>query len=237
MLLFRGLLFLCLFFLVGSREIKFTSESDDPNAFDDFELSIAGRDYIMSTLKKLFKKKLFLTPDDNDLILKEDILPWKPSDVDRTELKKRRVLRKIVKYFIDSILHGIEGGSEVKEIMYTSEEAKQSSGWNQEFNSKGQHIITYIHPETLASEKGVAVGWVITAINDREVKSNPDSFSAVWDKEAQRAEMIFRFETPKYASISADSVENLSLGNFMDILGMDFVALSNIEKQKIKEEL
>lgn len=106
-------LFFCFFSPIRcdiESEIFDSYESPENDVFADYEFLENGKTDLAEKFDPLWKKNIFLTKEDRKLNIGSDIMPWK-STKDRSEQKKRRLLRYIISYYFENYIKGYKAGT------------------------------------------------------------------------------------------------------------------------------
>merc|ERR1719228_1677482 len=100
-------------------------------------------------------------------------MPWKPSSSSsRLELKKRRLLRRVIESVKRTEFTRLSEGSVFKEVTIPAE---GRPGYNTVANSEGDVVVSLVHPDSHAHRLGVKKNWVVRSINGKEIVSGYSS--------------------------------------------------------------
>merc|ERR1712150_33926 len=99
-------------------------------------------------------------------------------------------------------------------------------------------IVDYVESGP-ARKAGVKKGWMLREINDNDITKRDtweEERIALWRDKIKEEKMVrATFDIPKYHDfISSKDVEALTVGEFTQLIGMDWMELSNNAKAKAK---
>lgn len=200
--------------------------------FEGFKFTTPGKLKLKHILDGMFKKNIFIKKDDLDLNIKDDIMPWKPENCDKKEIRKRRKLRAIINFVQKHHFKGLHGGYTERVLDFPSD---KNLGINDERLATGQTLVTFVHKNTPAEEMGVKKDWVVLKIGARPLKTTSDFHQILMEYKQKGPTVTMTFAEPDFLHVTDEDIERLSFGEFMNLLDMDFVKMS--ENSKTKTEL